>query len=115
MPKDEEKNRSESISADLNQFEREGRLGPLENRNEYEARLRELPPDQKRLAEASVRMADLCQYFSQQEMDLPAEVVERVAGLSGLTTQQRVRALIDINEGLMKYLHAIGKDFGVKQ
>jgi len=70
MSNDEKENRSKPKSGALDKFEPDGELGPLDDRNEYEQRLHSLPLGQKELAHESTRFADLCQYFSQQKMDI---------------------------------------------
>jgi len=109
MSKDEKKCRPKDIFGALDRFEPGGASGPIENRNEYEQRVRELPPDQKLLAEESTRLADLCQCFSRQQIDIPPELLEQIAGLSKLTISERIRALVEINRGLMEYLNASGQ------
>ena len=37
-----------------------------------------VPTEEKELAEVCARFADLCQHFSQQNMDLPPQIVEEV-------------------------------------
>lgn len=115
MPKDEKEKQPKEILGALDNFEPGGASGPIENRNEYEQRLRELPPGQKQLAEESTRLADLCQYFSQHEMDIPPELVERVAELSKLTTSERIQALVDLNRALMEYLNGTGRGPAIRQ
>jgi hypothetical protein len=68
--KDEKKNRLQPKSGALDKFEPGGELGLLDDRNEYQQRLNSLPAEQKELADESTRFADLCQYFSQQKMDI---------------------------------------------
>lgn len=115
MSKDEKRCQPKDIFGALDRFEPGGASGPIENRNEYEQRVRELPPDQKLLAEESTRLADLCQYLSRQQIDIPPELLEQVAGLSSLTISERIRALIEINRELMEYLTAAGKCFAMPQ
>jgi hypothetical protein len=115
MSKDEKENRSKPKSGALDKFEPGGELGPLDDRNEYEQRLNSLPPGQKELAQESARMADLCQYFSQQKMDVPPEVLEQIARLSGLPITERFRAIRDINRTLTEYLNDVGQDPGIRQ
>lgn len=105
-----DKRRNGTMGGVPNKFEPTGAFGPIENRKEYEDRLRELPFDQRQIAEESARLADLCHYFAQEHMDIPPELLERVAGLSQLTIPDRVRALNEINRALMEYLDATGKD-----
>ena len=115
MPKHEKEKQPKEVLGDLDNFEPGGSSGPIEDRNKYEQRLRELPLDQKQLAEESTRLADLCQYFSQHEMDIPSELVERVAELSKLTTSERIQALVDLNRALMEYLNATGRGPAILQ
>jgi hypothetical protein len=96
MSKDEQENRSKRRSGALD------KLVPLDDRNHYEQRLNSLPAEQKELAEESTRFADLCQYFSQQKMDIPPSVVERVGGVSKLPVPDRIRAMKNINRELME-------------
>lgn len=115
MLKDDKSDRPRNTEGALNKFEPGGALGPIEDRSEYEQRLTALPPDQNQLAKENTRLADLCQYFSLQKIDIPPEIVEQVAGLSRLTAAQRIRALIDVNRALMEYLNDVGEDPGIRQ
>lgn len=115
MSKHDKGNQPRNAEGALDKFEPGGALGPIEDRNEYEQRLNDLPPDQNQLAKENIRLADLCQYFSQQQIDNPPEIVERVAGLSRLFTGERIRALIDVNRALMEYLNDVGQDPGIRQ
>jgi len=115
MSNDEKENRSKPESGALDKFEPGGELGPLDDRNEYEQRLHSLPLGQKELAHESTRFADLCQYFSQQKMDIPPSIVERVSNVSKLPVPDRIRAMQDINHELMEYLNDVGQDPGIRQ
>ena len=115
MSKDEKENRSKPESGALDKFEPGGELGPLDDRNEYEQRLHSLPLGQKELAQESARFADLCQYFSQQKMDIPPSIVERLGNVSKLPVPDRIRAMKDINRELMEYLNDVGQDPGIRQ
>ncbi|MGA8152466.1 MAG: hypothetical protein WB952_16050 [Terriglobales bacterium] len=115
MSKDEKENRSKPESGALDKFEPGGESGPLDDRNEYEQRLHSLPLGQKELAQESTHFADLCQYFSQQRMDIPASIVERVGNVSKLPVPDRIRAMKDINRELMEYLNDVGQDPGIRQ
>jgi hypothetical protein len=115
MSKGDKRDQARSTEGALDKFQPGGPLGPIENRNEYEQRLNALPPDQNQLAQESTRLADLCQYFSQQQIDIPPEIVEQVVGLSRLTTAERIRVLIDVNRALMEYLNDFGQDPGIRQ
>ncbi len=115
MSNDEKENRSKPESGALDKFEPGGKLGPLDDRNEYEQRLHSLSLGQKELAHESTRFADLCQYFSQQKMDIPPSIVERLGNVSKLPAPDRIRAMKDINRELMEYLNDVGQDPGIRQ
>ncbi len=115
MSKDEKENRMKPKSGALDKFEPGGESGPLDDRNEFEQRLHSLPLGQKELAQESTRFADLCQYVSQQEMDIPPSIVERLGNVSKLPAPDRTRAMKDINRELMEYLNDVGQDPGIRQ
>jgi hypothetical protein len=115
MSKDEKENRSKPKSGALDKFEPGSESGPLDDRNEYEQRLHSLPLGQKELAQESTRFADLSQYFSQQKMDIPPSIVERLGNVSKLPVKDRTRAMKDINRELMEYLNDVGQDLGIRQ
>lgn len=92
----------------LDHFEPGGESGPLEDATQRELRINQLPPDEKALALESARLADLCQYFSQEKMDIPADLLDRVGRLSRMQPGERVRELLSINHILMQYLNRIG-------
>jgi len=115
MSKDEKENQSKPESGALDKFEPGGELGPIEDRNAYEQQLSSLPAEQKEFAEESTRFADLCQYFSQQKMDIPPSIVERLGNVSKLPVKDRIRAMKDINRELMEYLNDVGQDPGIRQ
>ena len=115
MSNDEKNNRSQPKSGALDKFEPGGESGPLDDRNEYQQRLNSLPAEQRELADESTRFADLCQYFSQQKMDIPPSIVERLGNVSKLPALDRIRAMKDINRGLMEYLNDVGQDPGIRQ
>jgi hypothetical protein len=115
MSRDEKENRSQPKSGALDKFEPGGELGPLDDRKEYEQRLNSLPAEQKELADESTRFADLCQYFSQQKMDIPPSIVQRLGNVSKLPVPDRIRAIKDINRELMEYLNDVGQDPGIRQ
>lgn len=99
----------------LKKFEPGHEMGPIEDRNEYEQRIEALPKDQQELAQESTRLADLCQYFSTQKIDIPSELVERVTGLCKFQIPERIRALREINKALTAYLNDVGRGPGILQ
>jgi hypothetical protein len=115
MSKGEKENRSKPESGALHKLEPGGELGPIEDRNEYEQRLSSLPVEQKGFAEESTRIADLCQYFFQQKIDIPPSIVDRLGNVSKLPVPDRIRAMKDINRELMEYVNDVGEDPGIRQ
>ena len=115
MSKGEKENRSKPESGALHKLEPGGELGPIEDRNEYEQRLSSLPVEQKGFAEESTRIADLCQYFFQQKLDIPPSIVDRLGNVSKLPVPDRIRAMKDINRELMEYVNDVGEDPGIRQ
>jgi hypothetical protein len=107
MSKDESKEQLSKTGGPLDRFEAGGDRGPMEDRNEYERRLSSLSPERKELAQESARLGDLCQYFSQQKMDIPPEVMDRIGRLHTVAIVERVRSLKDINRALMEYLNDV--------
>ena len=115
MSKGEKENRSKPESGALHKLEPGGELGPIEDRNEYEQRLSSLPVEQKGFAEESTRIADLCQYFFQQKIDIPPSIVDRLGNVSKLPVPDRIHAMKDINRELMEYVNDVGEDPGIRQ
>jgi hypothetical protein len=73
------------------------------------------PDEEKELAEACARFADLCQYFSQQNMDLPTQIVDEVRLVSKLAVGDRIVRMRRFNQDLMEYLNNAGPDPQVRQ
>ncbi|HKU24671.1 MAG TPA: hypothetical protein VJQ54_04315 [Candidatus Sulfotelmatobacter sp.] len=92
----------------LDKFEPGSESGPVEDMNEREVRLNQLPPDEKTIAIESARLADLCQYLSQEKMDIPADLLDRIGRLPRLQPEERVRELLSINQALMEDLNRVG-------
>jgi hypothetical protein len=81
----------------------------------YRACCPELSPNEQQLAERTSRLADICQYFTEHQIDIPADIVERVVALSKLPVPDRVRVLVVVNRDLMEYLNAVAKVTGKPQ
>jgi hypothetical protein len=80
-----------------------------------EASSGDTPTEEKELAEVCARFADLCQYFSQQNMDLPAQIVEEVRSVSKLAVEDRVARMKRLNQELMEYLHGASPGPQIRQ
>jgi hypothetical protein len=112
MPKDE---KSKNTTGALARFEPDGDLGRVEDRKEYDQRLKSLPADEKELAEESARFADLCQYFERQRMDVPVELLDQLGRASRLPIPERLEAMKKLNKRLMEYLNDAGDSHFVRQ
>lgn len=91
----------------LDRFEPGGESAAIENATEREVRVNQLPPGERELALESARLADLCQYFSQEKMDLPVDLLERIEALARMQPGERVRELSSINQALMEHLNRV--------
>ena len=88
----------------LDRFELGGDLGPVQDRNDLGERLQSLPAGEKGLGEESARFADLCQFFEQQGMDVPAEIVDQLGRTAQLPLPERIQGMKELNARLMDYL-----------
>jgi hypothetical protein len=82
MARDQGRDKTRRIEGALDKFEPAGDLGPIEHHTEYERRINSLPAEERQLALESTRFADLCQYFAQQKMDVPADIVAELGSVS---------------------------------
>jgi len=73
------------------------------------------PNAEKELAEVCARFADLCQYFSQQSMDLPPQIVDEVRLVSKLEVKERIAKMKRLSQDLMEYLNDAGPDSQLRQ
>ncbi len=92
----------------LDKFEPGSESGPVEDATQRELRINQLPPDEKELALESARLADLCQYFSQEKVDIPADLLDRIGRLPRLQPGERIPELLSINQALMEHLNRVG-------
>ncbi|MFL6302160.1 MAG: hypothetical protein ACJ72H_01350 [Candidatus Sulfotelmatobacter sp.] len=72
-------------------------------------------PQEKELAEVCARFADVCQYLSQQNVELPSQVVEQVRLVSKLAVDDRIARMKRLNQELLEYLNDAGPDPQVRQ
>ena len=85
--------------------------GPLQGQNQATS----LSADQQELAEVCARFADVCDYFSRKNMDLPPNVLEDVGRVSKLSVPERVAAMKRLNQGLMEYINHVGQGSRIRQ
>jgi hypothetical protein len=70
---------------------------------------------EKELAEVCARFADLCQYFSQQSIDVPTHIVDEVRSVSKLAVADRVARMKRLNQELMEHLHGASPGPQIRQ
>lgn len=68
----------------------------------------EVPSREKELAELCTRFADLCQYFSQHNMDLPRQIIDEARLVSKLALDDRIKRVKRLNQELLEYLDDVG-------
>jgi hypothetical protein len=74
-----------------------------------------LSADQQELAEVCARFADVCDYFSRQNMDLPPSVLEDIGRVSKLSVPERIAAMKRLNRSLMEYIDHVGQGSRIRQ
>jgi hypothetical protein len=109
------KEKSKNTTGAFARFEPGGDLGPVEDRNEYDQRLKSLPASEKELAEESARFADLCQYFERQRMVVPVEILDQLGRASRLAIPERIEAMKKLNQRLMEHLNHAGNGHFIRQ
>jgi hypothetical protein len=107
--------KSKNTTGALARVEHVGDLGPIEDRNEYDQRLKSLPSEEKELAQESARFADLCQYFERQRMDVPVEILDQLGRASRLAIPERIEAMKKLNQRLMEHLNHAGNGHFIRQ
>jgi hypothetical protein len=112
MSKEEE---SKETTGALASFGPGGNLGPVEDRDEYDQRLKSLPSGEKELAQESARFADLCQYFERKRMDVPGEILDQLGRASRLAIAERIEEMKMLNQRLMEYLNDAGNGHFIRQ
>jgi len=99
----------------IGRFEPGGDLEAIETRSAREERVNLQPSPEKNLAEECAHFADLCQYFEQQKMDVPAEIIDQLRRAAKLAEPKRIEAMKKLNQRLMEYLSDAGKGAFVRQ
>ena len=75
--------------------------GEIEERR---ARIESLPEAERDLARESGRFADLCNYLSQQHVDVPANILDDLGRVAKLDVPRRTVRMKALNEELMKFI-----------
>jgi hypothetical protein len=116
MSKEDQQNKATvTVQGSLSKFLPGGEFGTIEDSQEYEQRMSALPPAQREFAEEGTRFANLWQYFSEHQMQLPRHIVERIGKLSKLPAVEQIAAMRRVNQALMEYLDDVSENSGVRQ
>lgn len=86
-----------------------------DTKREHEATDSGAPMNEKDLPEVCARFADVCQHFSQPNMDLPPQILDEVRSVAKLAVPDRIARLKRLSQELMEYLHAAGPDPQIRQ
>jgi hypothetical protein len=89
-------------------------LSPIGQGNTRDREPTLLSVDQQELADVCARFADVCDYFSRQSMDLPANVLDDIGRVSKLSVPDRIAAMKRLNQDLMEYLQDVGQDSRIR-
>jgi len=111
----ENNNKERKSEGALDSFEPGGVSGPVEDRSVRESRLNSLPTQQDAVARESARFADLCQYFEQEKIDVPPDILDELSRASALPLAERAEAMKKLNRRVMEYLDDVGQDSGIRQ
>lgn len=84
--------------------------GSINNSRERESRIDSLPNEQREVSRESSRFADLCSYFSQENVDVPLEILDELSRIGRLELPRRAVRMKALNEELMRYLSGLGLD-----
>lgn len=87
-----------------------GLCAPVGDRFEYEQQMNSLPVAERKLAEEVTRHADLCRYFSENDMQVPPHICREVVESRKLAVPQRAERMQEINEELMEYLYSVSQN-----
>ena len=115
MMSDDENSVEEAARGMLDKFEPGSASGPIDDLAEREQRRNQLPSGERELAQESARLANLCQYFSQEKIDIPPDILGRIGRVSKRGPLERIRELADITQALMEYLNRAGPGSRLRQ
>ncbi len=115
MTENDEKQLRKPGQPGLDGFAPNRELAAIEDREEREARIASLAPEERQLALETARFADLCQYLSQKNMDVPPQILDELNGAQKLALPDRTERMKALNQALMEYLNDAGEDTGIRQ
>ncbi len=85
-------------------------LAPINDRFDYERQMNGLPSDSRDVCIEATRLADLCRYFSERDMQVPPHICREIVKLRELAVPERADRMVEISEELMEYLHNVSED-----
>jgi hypothetical protein len=86
-----------------------GEIPPVKDLEEWEEKLKSLPPDERDLTRELARFVDLWRYLQERGTTLGKEITHSVAQLRDCPPEARISRLREINTDLMR---RIGNDAG---
>lgn len=109
------KNKPDAMRSALSTvFQPGGPLAPIHDKTDYEKGISAVPTQQRSLLDELTRHADMCQFCSEQGIEIPAHVVNAVRALHELPEENQVAEMQRINQQLMEHLHNECEDFGLR-
>lgn len=83
-------------------------------RNQDPPRRRSTSASENELADVCARFAEVCDYFSRKNIDLPPHVLEQIGKVAKLAIPDRIARINQLNGELMEYLYAADQDSGIR-
>jgi hypothetical protein len=93
----------------LQKFQPGGDLGPIEDRDEWEERVRSHAPQDRELLQELTRFADLWRYFQENKDKLGPEVLAALKEVPQLSVPERIERMREINQKLMERIPDAGE------
>jgi hypothetical protein len=84
-------------------------LGPIEDRDEWEERVRSHGPQGRELLQELTRFADLWRYFQENKDKLGPEVLAALKEVPQLSVPERIERMREINQRLMERIPDAGE------
>jgi hypothetical protein len=108
-PKPIEAQLAEQIARVLKHFAPGGKMGPIEDLNEYEKLRESLPPLERELNLEVTQFVQLVDYCGRSRIKLGPDVADAMSAAAKLPVEERIGQIREINQGLMKRLNDAGE------
>lgn len=82
----------------------------IEDPAEYQKMVDSLPEEHRKYVEIATRFAKIWEYFSENNMEIPADIVVAMRDLPKLSPDERVELLGDINAALLECENRASQD-----